>query len=307
MTSGPLRPLKNLLQGRPFGHPLHSLLVHLPIGLFTLSLLFDLGTRLFEADNRLVQGAAYAIGLGLLAAFAAAITGAADWAEIRADHPARRTANTHMLLNLLAVSLYVLNFVLRLFALDALAAPGLPLGLSLLGMGLLSYSGYLGGRMVYEDGIGVGRHRRAAALPERTLYGVQLGQGPGTAVARASDIAPGDTLRVEVNGVVIAIANLDGQFYAFQEFCTHRYGPLSEGRLRSGQVECPWHRSCFDVRTGQVTQGPAKVDLRTFPVSVVDGLLRVSVLPENGGHGDGRPSRDDQAEERARQRQPTPT
>jgi uncharacterized membrane protein/nitrite reductase/ring-hydroxylating ferredoxin subunit len=307
MAPDPLRPVKNLLQGRPFGHPLHSLLVHLPIGLFTLSLLFDVATRLLEPDNRLVQGAAYTMGLGLLAAFAAALTGAADWAELRTDHPARRIANTHMLLNLLAVGLYVLNFVLRLPALDAPAVPWLPFGLSLLGMGLLSYSGYLGGRLVYEDGIGVGRHRRPTALPERTLPGTQLDQGPGVAVARAGDVAPGETLRVEVNGVVIAIANVDGQFYAFQEFCTHRYGPLSEGRIQAGQVECPWHRSCFDVRTGKVTQGPAKVDLRTFPVTVVDGLVRVSAPAENGGTAGRGQVAQEQPERGDRRRQPTPT
>jgi len=305
MTRDPLRPVKNLLQGRSFGHPLHPLLVHLPIGLFALSLILDLATRFGQPDNRLVQGAAYAIGLGLLAGFAAAITGAADWADIRIDHPARRTANTHMLLNGLALGLYVLNFMLRLLTLDAAAAPWVPLGLSLLGMGLLSYSGYLGGRLVYEDGIGVGRHRRGTASPERTISGQPTAQEPSVVVARAGDVAPGETLRVEVNGVVMAVANLDGQFYAFQEFCTHRYGPLSEGRLTAGQVECPWHRSCFDVRTGKVTQGPAKVDLRTFPVSVVDGFIRVGGVSEAGGQASR--GAEEERENGARRRQPTLT
>jgi uncharacterized membrane protein len=115
----PLRGAKNLLQGRPFGHPLHPALVHAPIALFSLSLLFDLATRLHQPDARLVQGAAFAIGLGLLAAFGAAVTGAADWADIRADHPARRIANLHLALNLTALVLYTLNFVLRLLFLAA--------------------------------------------------------------------------------------------------------------------------------------------------------------------------------------------
>jgi nitrite reductase/ring-hydroxylating ferredoxin subunit len=112
---------------------------------------------------------------------------------------------------------------------------------------------------------------------------------------------------VQVNDYVLAVANLDGQFYAFQEFCTHRYGPLSEGRLHAGQVQCPWHKSCFDVRTGKVTQGPAKVDLRTFPVSVVDGVVRVTIPAEAGVEPGRSQAADGQRPNGARKREPTPT
>ena len=78
----------------------------------------------------------------------------------------------------------------------------------------------------------------------------------------------------------MVIAHADGQFYAFQEFCTHRYGPLSLGCLTDGKIECPWHRSCFDMRTGKVAHGPAEVDLKTFEVSVRDGKIYVRVPAE---------------------------
>jgi nitrite reductase/ring-hydroxylating ferredoxin subunit len=58
--------------------------------------------------------------------------------------------------------------------------------------------------------------------------------------------------------MVLAVVKLDGVFYAFQEFCTHRFGPLSEGSFDGFDVQCPWHNSCFDVRTGKVTNGPAQ-------------------------------------------------
>jgi nitrite reductase/ring-hydroxylating ferredoxin subunit len=61
--------------------------------------------------------------------------------------------------------------------------------------------------------------------------------------------------------------------YAFQEFCTHRYGPLSEGKLQDRQVICPWHRSCFDIRTGRVLEGPAKVDLKTYSATIRGGKI----------------------------------
>jgi nitrite reductase/ring-hydroxylating ferredoxin subunit len=96
-------------------------------------------------------------------------------------------------------------------------------------------------------------------------------------VAEASQLADGETLRAEVAGYVMTIARLDGEFFAFQEFCTHRYGPLSEGTFQGQQVMCPWHRSCFDVRTGKVTEGPAKVDLKTFEVKVREGRIAVRI------------------------------
>jgi nitrite reductase/ring-hydroxylating ferredoxin subunit len=85
----------------------------------------------------------------------------------------------------------------------------------------------------------------------------------------------GQTLRVSVDGVVMVVAKSAGQVYAFQEFCTHRFGPLSEGELCGTEVKCPWHGSCFDMRNGKVTHGPAKEDLRAFEVAVRDGKVLV--------------------------------
>jgi nitrite reductase/ring-hydroxylating ferredoxin subunit len=72
---------------------------------------------------------------------------------------------------------------------------------------------------------------------------------------------------------------VEGRFYAFQEFCTHRFGPMSEGKLANGHVQCPWHRSCFDVRTGKVVHGPAKIDLKTYPVRIENGKLCIELKP----------------------------
>jgi len=152
----------------------------------------------------------------------------------------------------------------------------------------LGYSGYLGGHLVYSDGVGVGRHRRER-MPETTIRvgaggAEEPGQeGGGMPVADEAALGEGETLRVEVGGVVMAIARVEGRVYAFQEFCTHRYGPLSEGVLRGCEVQCPWHNSRFDVRTGKVTQGPAKVELKTWRVEVRDGKIWVWARPDDAG------------------------
>jgi nitrite reductase/ring-hydroxylating ferredoxin subunit len=73
-----------------------------------------------------------------------------------------------------------------------------------------------------------------------------------------------------------------GQAYAFQEFCTHRHGPLSEGAFEGTDVICPWHCSKFDVRTGKVTAGPAKIDLRTFRVEEREGKIWIEAPGKEG-------------------------
>lgn len=271
--------MNDWLEGKPLGHPLHPLLVHLPIGLWLLSLLFDFSTRLVEANNLYVRGAFYTMLFGLVMALIAALTGLADRADIRDDHPAKRTANTHMVLNLTAVGLYTLSLILRYGALGADEVPLVPFFLALVGMGVVSYSGFLGGILVYGEGIGVGRHRRLTPTPEKTIRGDGAEARDGMApVAEAGSLEEGQTLRVEIGGVEMCIARVGDAYYAFQDYCTHRFAPLSEGAFQGHEVMCPWHRSCFDVRTGQVTEGPAKVDLRTFEVTVRDGWIVVGEI-----------------------------
>jgi nitrite reductase/ring-hydroxylating ferredoxin subunit/uncharacterized membrane protein len=278
--------LKDFLQGRWLGHPLHPVLVHFPVGLWVLSLLFDLATYALGPANWLVRGAFYAMALGFVMAVGAAVPGLVDWADIRADHPGKKIATYHMVLNVVAIVLYALNLVLRRGDMATTRTSILPLVLSLIGIGLISVSGYLGGMLVYDEGIAVGRHRRHTHTPRMTIrVPVPPGQHSADGLVRVASVdalQEGETLRADVGGNVMTIVRLGGQFYAFQEFCTHRFGPLSEGSFHDHQVECPWHRSCFDVRTGKVTQGPARVDLKTYQVEVRGDDLMVRVEPGAG-------------------------
>jgi uncharacterized membrane protein/nitrite reductase/ring-hydroxylating ferredoxin subunit len=270
--------LKDFLEGKPLRHPLHPMLVHFPIGLFILSLLLDLGSLVFPSTPNLVREAFYAMLLGIIGALIAAVPGFVDYTDIRNDHPGKRTAAAHLTLNLIVVGLYGINLGIRSSTLDTLTTPAGPLILSLVGIALLSVSGYLGGRLVYDEGISVGRHKRRTPTPESTLHLTTSENKEGfVPIPNAESLSDGETLRVEIDGQVIAVVKLDGNFYAFQEFCTHRFGPLSEGDFKDFNVRCPWHNSCFDVRTGKVTNGPAKVDLKTFEVETRDGKICVGV------------------------------
>ena len=267
--------IKDFLQGKPLGHPLHPMLVHLPIGLFLLSFIFDVASKFIDAPERsasLVLPAFYTMSVGVFFALVAAVPGLADYTSIRRDHPARRTATWHMLLNFAVVALYIVNLVIRNRTHDpfATSVANLPFMLSLVAIALLSISGWLGGKMVYHDGIGVGRHRRRGGrTPRETIV------TDGT--LREADLGEGDSLRLDINDTIVAVTRVDGKIYAFQEFCTHRFGPLSEGTFDGTQVKCPWHGSCFDMQTGKVTDGPAKEEIRVFPVEVRDGQVRIRV------------------------------
>jgi uncharacterized membrane protein/nitrite reductase/ring-hydroxylating ferredoxin subunit len=278
--------LKDLLEGKPLRHPIHPMLVHFPIGFFLLSFLIDLASLAYPDVPNLLRGSFYAMLLGIITALLAAVPGFVDYSDIRRDHPGKRTATSHMTLNLMVVALYGINLWIRSSALSDPKISLLPLLLSIVGIGLLSVSGYLGGRLVYDEGIAVGRHKRHTPTPQETLHlstrdGTRDGGTTFVPVPDAERLGNGETLRVEVDKQVMTIARIDNQLYAFQEFCTHRFGPLSEGSFDGFNVQCPWHNSCFDIRTGKVTNGPAKVDLKTFKVEIRDDKVGVLVTKEH--------------------------
>jgi uncharacterized membrane protein/nitrite reductase/ring-hydroxylating ferredoxin subunit len=268
---------KALLQGKPFGHPLHPALVHFPIGLFILSLILDIASYLGFTLNDLFRASFYTIAFGIATGILAALVGLVDRSDIRLDHPARKTANLHMLLNLTAIGLFGINLFFRAGQSELTRTPLPYLLLSFVGVGIIMFSGYLGGTMVYDNGIGVGRHRRYTRTPRRTMDVSIFERKDGwVPVCNDDEINDGETLRVSWSGTIITIAKQGGEVYAFQEFCTHRYGPLSLGKLQDHQIECPWHRSCFDIRTGKVVEGPAKVDLKTYSAIIQAGKIFIS-------------------------------
>jgi nitrite reductase/ring-hydroxylating ferredoxin subunit len=88
------------------------------------------------------------------------------------------------------------------------------------------------------------------------------------AVANAADLLPGQMKWVAVNGERLVLANVAGAFYALSDVCGHRNAPLSRGKLDGYLIECPLHYAQFDVRTGELVNGPVSTAIAVYQVRV---------------------------------------
>ena len=96
------------------------------------------------------------------------------------------------------------------------------------------------------------------------------------AVSEVDDLGEGQMRAFDVRGTEIAVANVGGEFYAFDDTCTHRGCSLAEGDLEETTVICACHGSEFDVTNGAVLQGPAREPVATYETRVEGGNLEVA-------------------------------
>ena len=98
-------------------------------------------------------------------------------------------------------------------------------------------------------------------------------------VGPVEELPPGSVKIVIAGSISIGVYNLDGQFYAIEDRCSHDDGPLCEGEFdpEDGIVICPRHGANFDIRNGKALTLPAWEPVATYPVRVVDGIVRVEI------------------------------
>src|SRR5246127_67235 len=88
-----------------------------------------------------------------------------------------------------------------------------------------------------------------------------------------SDVAPGSALKVEAGDLILAVFNVDGEFYVTDDTCTHGPGSLSEGYIEDDVVECNFHNGQFNIKTGEVVSPPCMVPVKTYPTIVENGRV----------------------------------
>jgi nitrite reductase/ring-hydroxylating ferredoxin subunit/uncharacterized membrane protein len=251
-----LPPLRDLLNGRWLGHPLHAVLTDAPIGILFLVIVFDvLGGP---------EAAAWALAVGILAMLGAALAGFADYADT--DGRARERATLHSTLMVVALVGYIVALWLRLGpGFEPLEpAPAAAVWLSVASFLVLSAGAYVGGDVVYVVGNMVSRHAWRGA-------GVKwLALEPAETDADGS-IPEGRPIKAKLGINQLVLVREGDRILALHDVCAHAGGPLNEGRLLEGQIECPWHQSRYRLENGHVTHGPAVYDQPAYEVRAREG------------------------------------
>ena len=90
------------------------------------------------------------------------------------------------------------------------------------------------------------------------------------------DLALGESRLFEISGQKVALFHINVGFYALDDHCPHRSGPLSQGFLQEGAVSCPWHQWIFDLKDGRCRNIPGQ-KVRTFPVREREGGVEIEI------------------------------
>jgi len=96
-------------------------------------------------------------------------------------------------------------------------------------------------------------------------------------LCRTTDVAEGSAIRVEHGDLVLAVYNVEGEYFVTDDMCTHGPGSLSEGYLEDDEVECNFHGGRFNVRTGEVAGPPCMVPIKTYKVVLDDDSVTIEV------------------------------
>ena len=96
-----------------------------------------------------------------------------------------------------------------------------------------------------------------------------------TQVGKVADVPDQGTLPVSFAGEPVCLYNIDGEIFATHDICTHGNANLSEGFVVEGHIECPFHQGMFDIRTGAASAAPCTVAIRTYPVKIENGVVRL--------------------------------
>lgn len=142
------------------GHPVHPILVNLPIGSYIGSLIFDL-VYLWRGDPLWYEMAFWLMGIGIIGHVSAAGSGLVDFFALSKDRTAAAypTARLHLIIGAVLLAVYLVNFYLRWSTgLPPHSSSRWPILLSLIGNGILGVQGWLGGELVYRHGVGVEKH-----------------------------------------------------------------------------------------------------------------------------------------------------
>jgi nitrite reductase/ring-hydroxylating ferredoxin subunit len=251
-----IRPgkLRDVLHGVWLGHPLHPVLVQVPVGAWLSASVLDL----VRGDER---AARLLVATGLIAAVPAALAGAADWSEQHEQQ--MRVGIVHAAGNVVALGLYGASLASRDRRLSR--------ALRLTGLAAVSASGLLGGHVSFRL---AGGANHAEEVPHLVKPGWQH-------LMTAADLPEGQPVHQMLGEVPVVAIRTNGAVRVLADRCSHMSGPLSGGELADGCLTCPWHGSVFRIADGSVARGPATAPQPAFEAREAGGAIQVC-LPGAG-------------------------
>ncbi len=246
----PVRPIKDLLNGTWLGHPLHSAATDVPVGSLIVSVVLDLVGQPVGADIALLATVLFML--------AAAASGAADYVDT--DGLARVRATLHSTLMVVALVALAISLVIR-----AGTPPDrtIPIVLSIIGLLIVTAGAFVGGDVVYLLGNMVSRH----AFRGAGTRWIALDLGGLTDLAQLPEATP-TKARAGINDLVLV--RQGGTVHALHAVCAHAGGPLAEGSVVDGCIECPWHGSRFRLGDGGLRRGPSVYDQPAYEVRAAE-------------------------------------
>ena len=250
----PARRAKRILSGSWLGHPVHPMLVVVPIGSWTgVSLLDLVGGRDSARPTELL------IGLGIVAAVPAVLTGLHDWSESeRGRGEVRRVGLLHGATNGTALALHVASLVKRRRGEHAAGVR-----LARAGFCMLIIGDWLGGHLAFAEGVGV-NHTAFDDAPHRW-----------TRVLDANQLVDRRPVKASSDNLDLVIVRCDGAIYALADRCTHCGGSLAAGRVVAESIQCPLNKTRFRLSDGEIERGPSAYPQPAFEARESGGAVEV--------------------------------
>jgi nitrite reductase/ring-hydroxylating ferredoxin subunit/uncharacterized membrane protein len=245
---GPIRPVKDFLNGTWLGHPVHAALTDVPVGAMTVAIVLDIIGQRVAADVTVL--------VGVLSIVAAAVSGLADYSDV--DGTARSRATVHATVMTTALVLFFVSLVTRA---GNPVDRTVPIVLLVVGYLVLTVGAEIGGDLVFLVGTNVNRHAWRGAGTK--WVALDLGDLP--------DIPEGGPTKVKAGINTLILVRTGETILALHEQCAHAGGPLSQGTLVDGCIQCPWHGSRFRLADGHVARGPAMYDQPAYEIRRADG------------------------------------
>jgi nitrite reductase/ring-hydroxylating ferredoxin subunit len=253
--------VRDALHGVWLGHPLHPVLVQVPLGAWVSASVLDMLPGNRAAARRLV-------GLGVLTFVPVAASGGVDYTDLHPRH--QRVGVLHAAANVVAAGLQLGSWRARRRGHQARGV-----GLSMMALSVGGLGAYLGGHLAFRLAAGANHAEQAPHLLPEEL----------TRLCALEDLPDGEPVRLSVNDMPVFVLRRDRHVDVLYDLCSHLSGPLSDGTLSGAGdelcVTCPWHGSEFRIRDGAVLGGPTTHPQPVLEVAVdPDGTVRVRLAEE---------------------------